>query len=308
MMKKNYEHLSGGEGAAAAWTWSNKVTLSCVGMCARALTDLSLVICHLSLAILSRFCDLLRMEALRFCPLTLLLVVCCVLPLGENVSFAQEGSLDQQLFEELDSLSDFPQPEQDTNKTAPLSDVDQQVQRELGGEDLGQARDSNPLRMLAETMQQVQRRLRAKDLATETQQIQGRIVGDLDKLIEQMQQQQQQPQGGGQQKKQQQQQQKQQEQQQQSKSQKQKPKQKQGNKPGGKPSSQPAKDSTTQVGAAETAETSSATHDQMMQDAWGNLPASTQQEMRSARPEKFLPKYSRLIEEYFRRLAEEQKK
>jgi len=244
------------------------------------------------------------MSEMRFSTRLFMAMMVCFGVLGANTSFAQEKSLDEQLFEELESIPNLPSPtEEDASKPAPLSDVDQQLQRELGGEDLGQARDSNPLRMLAETMQQVQRRLRAKDLATETQQIQGRIVGDLDKIIEQLQQQQQQPQGGGQQQKQQ-----QKQKQQRSKSQQQKSQQKQGNKPGGKPSSKPANDSTTQLGSVEAAETSSATRDQMMQDAWGNLPASTQQEMRSARPEKFLPKYSRLIEEYFRRLAEEQKK
>lgn len=237
--------------------------------------------------------------------LTLFVATLAVGPLA----FAQDQSLDEQLFNELDEqlFSDLePLNDEETirnnEEQAPSNLLDRDLQRELGGEDLGQRRGSSPLRSIADSMQEAQRRINANDLATQTQQIQGRIVSDLEKLIEQLRQQkqQQQKQSGGN------------KQQPQNKSQQQQPKppdQPQPNgKPGNKPSNQPAKQSTTRLGNTEAAETNATTRDRIMQDAWGNLPSSVQQEMRSARPEKFLPKYSRLIEDYFRRLAAERNK
>ena len=39
---------------------------------------------------------------------------------------------------------------------------------------------------------------------------------------------------------------------------------------------------------------------------WGNLPDKLREEMQASLSEQFLPKYERLIEEYYKRLAEEQ--
>lgn len=220
-----------------------------------------------------------------------------------NVVLAQD-SLDDQLFEDLDDdlFSDLPPLEKPTSeKPEQQSELDRKLQNDLGGEDLGQDSESNPLQKLADAMQRVRDRLNDRDLAVETQQIQGRIVSDLDQIIAQLGKK---PppkgKGGGSKSK-----------PQQSKSQSQKKSQQPpkpgGGKPGQKQSNNPAKDSTTRLGQADTAEVDDATRDRMMQEAWGNLPASVRQQMQSARPEKFLPKYSRLIEEYFKRLSEEKK-
>lgn len=229
-----------------------------------------------------------------------------------------QDPLDEQLFQELedDLFSDLDPLPAKSNKAKPdaksgpviTDDLDLQLQRELGGEELGQPARQNPLKGIAESMRQVRRRIQAKDLATETQQIQGRIVTDLGKLIELLQKQNQQQQ---QNQSQQQQQSKQQQDKQQNQSQQQqsKPNPQQsnnGNQPS-QPARQPSQESKTQQVESQSADTSTVTRDRMMQDAWGNLPASVQEEMRSARPEKFLPKYSRLIEEYFKRLAEDRK-
>jgi hypothetical protein len=39
---------------------------------------------------------------------------------------------------------------------------------------------------------------------------------------------------------------------------------------------------------------------------WGNLPDKLRDEMQASISEQFLPKYERLIEEYYKRLAEDQ--
>ena len=39
--------------------------------------------------------------------------------------------------------------------------------------------------------------------------------------------------------------------------------------------------------------------------AWGNLPDKLRDQMQSTTPEQFLPKYERVIEDYYQRLAEE---
>ncbi len=234
---------------------------------------------------------------------------CIGMPAAISDTHAQEKSLDEQLFSELDDqlFSDL-EPLKDANATDatddsnPSSLLDRDLHRELGGEDLGQRSGSNPLRSIADSMQEAKRRIQANDMATQTQQLQGRIVSDLEDLIEQLRKQNQQQQSGG-------------KGQQQKNSPKQKqqqpnsPKQQsQGKPPGNKPSSQPAKQSTTRLGSAQATDASVGTRDRIMQDAWGNLPSSVQEEMRSARPEKFLPKYSRLIEDYFRRLSADRKK
>jgi hypothetical protein len=44
----------------------------------------------------------------------------------------------------------------------------------------------------------------------------------------------------------------------------------------------------------------------MLKQIWGHLPPKIRDQMQSALIEDFLPKYERLIEEYYSRLAEEE--
>lgn len=44
--------------------------------------------------------------------------------------------------------------------------------------------------------------------------------------------------------------------------------------------------------------------DRLLQSSWGSLPPGLRRQMRSSRPERFHPKYEQLIEAYFQRLAE----
>lgn len=172
-------------------------------------------------------------------------------------------------------------------------------------------------------MQRVQARLLVRDASIETRQIQAGIVKDLEKLIEALQQQQRQKSAGGQQ------------------NAAENPSQgKQSPTPNRPSADAKSKTSDGQQKSSSNADprspeaspkptssspadgkqalpdsqmlegksvavTAQASQDQLMQSAWGSLPVDARQQMQSARPERFLPKYEQLIEEYFRRLSEE---
>ena len=129
------------------------------------------------------------------------------------------------------------------------------------------------------------------DTTMETQQLQSRIVQDFDELLAQLQKQSQPKDGGlppG------------------SKS------RSQGSDQSGQQQGPPkaasndlADQNNNRRGQAESNATTQAERDRLWEKVWGDLPATARQQMQSARPEKFLPKYSRLIEDYFRRLAED---
>lgn len=70
-------------------------------------------------------------------------------------------------------------------------------------------------------------------------------------------------------------------------------------------SDKPAEDSTNRLGRAEAARPDPELFRQMMKDTWGHLPPRDREQMLQTTPDKFLPKYELLIEQYYKRLAEE---
>ena len=46
----------------------------------------------------------------------------------------------------------------------------------------------------------------------------------------------------------------------------------------------------------------------LLKDLWGQLPLRDREQMLQSSPEQFLPKYELLIEKYYKRLADQQKK
>lgn len=219
-------------------------------------------------------------------------VACCAIGCWAANSRAQ--SLDDQLFQDL--------REPAVSQTRSADDAsreqdDQQLLRELGGEDIGQGPQS-PLADAVEAMRNVKNRLAAKDTSGATREIQQSIVMDFDRLIAQLEQKQQQKKSSGGQ-------QKQQTKQRSSSTPKPKQPQEASSDPANR-SNQSAKQSQTKLTQADAVRTSPASRDRMLQESWGNLPAGVRQQMQSARPEKFLPKYEQLIEEYFRRLSQEE--
>ena len=131
--------------------------------------------------------------------------------------------------------------------------------------------------------------------ADETQQLQVKIVEQLDALIKQIRRQQKQQQAASKRKS--------------PGSARQTPKQP-GKKPSaapGKTANKPSRDSTDRLGKSDPRKVDMAAMTKLMEDLWGDLPARARQEMLQGSGDEFLPKYELKIERYFRRLSEQRR-
>jgi hypothetical protein len=158
------------------------------------------------------------------------------------------------------------------------------------GEDLGAAAE-DPYRLIGKQMRQAEALIAQGETAEKTQQVQQQIVEDLARLIETMKQQ---CAGGA------------------------CDKPGQGKPSPGKPSSgsktgsgenqgtnKPAKDSNPRVGPAAADQAELDRLQAMLKRVWGHLPPRLREQLQSGLGEEFLPKYEKLIEEYYQRLVEE---
>jgi hypothetical protein len=186
---------------------------------------------------------------------------------------------------EADLLGDLPAAKKTTPGKAgdgKPSPEEQRLRDDLkAGEDLGSAPE-DPLLRIGRQMRTVEERIAQKDTSDQTQSAQGEIIDELKKLIEQAKKQ-----GGG------------------------------GNKsasgrgtgkggPGdGQVQPGAPQESTDRVGKPQTEATETANVRDLLQRIWGHLPEKRLDEMRNALSDQFLPKYEKLIEEYYKRLAEE---
>ncbi|WP_254510631.1 hypothetical protein [Anatilimnocola floriformis] len=211
------------------------------------------------------------------------------------LAVAQEKSLDEQL---LDDLKPPPakvkpvSPPKPADK--PASKLDEELRRDLGGRDLGgedlgqEKKEEHPLLKLGREMREVQERIAAKDTAEGTQQKQKEIAAELAKLIEQAQKK---PQGSKQQG-----------------NQNNKPSngstQSGANSGDNQPQSQPGQQSTQRLEQGEQTQAQMNEVKEAMRRIWGHLPEKEREEMIGALGEQFLPKYERLIEAFYKRLAE----
>jgi len=188
---------------------------------------------------------------------------------------AKPSSLDQQLLDGLDRelLQGLPggvKPAAAGDKTGPSS--------------ASPIPSDNPLANIAERMRQVESRLGRQDTSPETQAVQKQILAELAELLEQARQQQasgqNKPGSPG-----------------------------SGNKPAGggsgNPTPAPPRDSTNRIeqGNVEAAQTTDVKD--LLRRIWGHLPDKVRDAMQASLSEQFLPKYERVIEEYYKRLAEE---
>ncbi|MDX1946412.1 MAG: hypothetical protein SFU86_13510 [Pirellulaceae bacterium] len=211
--------------------------------------------------------------------LLLILAIVCTSTLASAADPpAKPKSLDDQLLDGLkdDLVDKLPAPQ----KPATPGD---KPSPEAGGEDLGSVGESNPLALIGERMRTAQQRIAGHDTSKNTQDLQRRILDDIAALIEQ--------------------------------AKKQGAAQKQGSGPGsastqpgsggGNPTAGPARDSTNRIeqGTKETTETADV--QEVLRRFWGHLPQKLRDQMNAAGSERFLPKYERLIEEYYKRLAED---
>jgi hypothetical protein len=179
-------------------------------------------------------------------------------------------SLDAQLLDGLDAdlLKDLP----GTAKPANPSEVGQPQEASVA---------TNPLAIVSERMREAQRRIAGRDTSAQTQAVQKQIEADLAKLIEQAQQacaaRSKAGSGAGQ----------------------------QAGNTGGNPTAAPPRDSTNRIerGAKEAVE--AADVKDVLRRFWGHLPDKVREQLQSSLSEEFLPKYERVIEDYYRKLAED---
>lgn len=200
------------------------------------------------------------------------------------------GAFEEELFKDLDELPAAPasksRQQQKPGEAERGPAIDARRQRRLAqGEDLGeQASDS--WSRIGDSMRNVEGRIAAGNLGKETQQLQKMIVQDLGKLTKQLRQQ--------------------------SSDSLFSP----GTGAASSPSSQaaddrqdttkPATDSTSRIGQDTGAEAEVKEVELVIDQLWGHLPARLQTQLRGAAVDQFLPKYQRLLEQFYRRLAEEE--
>jgi hypothetical protein len=152
--------------------------------------------------------------------------------------------------------------------------------------------DDNPLLIIAGQMRQSADLIRGNDSGAATQTLQERIVAELEQLIEQARKAPQQSPGGS------------------SNLQPDSSHTPSGPMPSQqasspqKPSQKPAA-GDQRNGTGETKQPDAAQVRALMEQVWGTLPQHQREQVRQIPAEEFLPKYRPLIEEYFRRLAEE---
>ncbi len=192
-------------------------------------------------------------------------------------------NMDQKL---LDGLETGPvpggQPAGSETKPQP-NDRDKSRQEQVidpfkRGSDTG---SENPLQRIGLQMHQVRERLQQRDVSPATQQTQQKIIEDLDELIAALAERQQ-------------------------SEQRQRPSTSQGKKqPSTRASQQAARDSTAQAGQGESQAGETAAMRRAASEIWGHLPERLRRQMQSAGAVEFLPKYRELIEDYYRRLAED---
>jgi len=201
--------------------------------------------------------------------------------------------LENDLLDGLDAIPSKDKPDQAPAAPADSkSELDDELLRQLGaGEDLGEEMQ-DPLLLISRRMRAVEDLIGDRNTSQPTQRLQKQIVEDLAVLIEQAKKQCSGGQGDSDGQK----------------------------KPSGKPGSgskagagdnkgksRPAKDSTSGARKRTGSQAELDRMKLMLKEAWGHLPPKIRDQIQNASPEEFLPKYEKLIEDYYKRLAEEKR-
>ncbi|MEX2173402.1 MAG: hypothetical protein WD872_03515 [Pirellulaceae bacterium] len=192
-------------------------------------------------------------------------------------------SLDAQLLDDLnaDLLDGLPplRPPAPSDKS-PDKPADKAP---AAGEDIGQPSDAtHPLALVGEQMRAAQQRIAGRDTSPETQQLQQKIADDLAALVEQAKRQAaagKPGKGSGQ--------------------------GSQAASTGGDPLPAPPNESTNRLEEGTKQQPETADVRSLIDRFWGHLPDKARDQMQSSLTEQFLPKYERLIEDYYQRLAED---
>ncbi len=236
------------------------------------------------------------------CGFALALLFTIALLAAAPAAAQQPRSIDDELLEDFgrDPLDDFDPLNPDADKPQVKPQVKpgdelppellERLERKLGG--AAAAEDENPLLTIARNMCEVEKRIAQNDSDKGTQDLQKKIVDDLDKLIKkakkscksgssqsaQQQASRRRPVGQP------------------------KPKQNTGSKPGRRPAST---SNQRPQGGGQVEKVDMDRMRAVIKKLWGELPQHQREQMLQLPIEEFLPKYQRMIEEYFRRLAEE---
>lgn len=240
------------------------------------------------------------------------IAACCQsMPALETEAATEDNALDALLLDDidgdlLDELEPLPKKSADSGREAemrrlpkedpPQSSADREDKDEeeatnleqSGGEDVDIGKVPDPLTRIGLRMRTVKSLIDRRDTSTETQQLQGEILDDISALIAKLQTQQRRQESDG------------------------------------NPSSQdrlqsgegggvdPARsnpgpeNSTDRVEQSDTALTALQRQQELLRRMnWGSLPERLRDQVRSSRVERFLPKYAQLIEQYYKRLADE---
>lgn len=195
----------------------------------------------------------------------------------------------------------------DNSTTLPL---EEDLFKRLMGDDVpeGVVPDENPLKNAVEGMRNALERIEKDDLSRETQQIQQKVVDDLQKLIDlanQRQSQSRSRQRNG------------------SENQRQQKSGREQSPEGGQQQQQPSpskedpsgqqnrnrpEDSDDGVREGEVKSADLLRQRRLVEEVWGHLPPALRERMRNIIDEKYLPNYDELIRRYFKSLAEEEPK
>ena len=198
--------------------------------------------------------------------------------------------IEEELFKGLDKLPPLPEstgrPQPKPGKTDRGPAIDSQRQRRLTqGEDLGEQGIDSWSR-IGDSMRNVEGRIAAGNLGKETQQLQKIIAQDLARLTKQLRQQSNnssfRPGTGA-------------------------ASSASSQNPDSQPdSAKPATDSTARIGQDSGSSAESEEVEMLMDRLWGQLPARIQTQLRGAAVDQFLPKYQLLLEQFYRRLGEQE--
>jgi hypothetical protein len=206
----------------------------------------------------------------------------------------QSTDLDDALLKDLDN--ELLEGAGDAKKPAPAKSEGEKPRSADEGEDVDMpSEEADPLVYISQEMRTVEELIPKATSRTHAEELQRRIVSDLERLIEQAEQQRASQQASSQKKK---------------SSASNKRENVKQSKPGstadsGNNSSKPAQDSTDRLGKAQDARPDPELIKGMMKDSWGHLPPRAREQMLQNSPERFLPQYELMIERYYQRLAEE---
>ncbi len=206
----------------------------------------------------------------------------------------EKDSVDHDVERELFGPDAKTPPKPEASSRGPLSTRRVDAWNDLLEQELGQAavdEVQNPLLGIARSMRLVEGLIGENEAGEKTQKIQAEIVADIDTLLKRAQKKCQSCAN-----------------QSQSVAQREPTEQPKPSQPKeGKPGTQPATTSNVKPGKADSQAPDMAEMMAVIKQVWGELPEKERQQMLQSSIEEFLPKYADMIEQYFKRLAEDRK-